>query len=49
MASAAWLGTALEKIKGYHAAGQEVFAPAALIEKLAGEGLGFADFDKMDG
>jgi len=43
------LATALEKIRGYHAAGQAVFEPAALIEKLVTEGLGFADFDRMDG
>jgi hypothetical protein len=41
--------TALEKIKGFHAAGQEVFAPAPLIEKLVAEGQSFADFDKAEG
>ena len=43
------LDKALEKIRAYHAAGQEVFAPAPLIEKLAAEGVGFADFDKAEG
>lgn len=43
------LAAALEKIRGYHAAGQDVFAPAPLIERLAAEGLGFADHDRAGG
>jgi len=40
------LDRALEKIRGFHAAGQEVFAPAPLIERLASDGKGFGDFDR---
>jgi 3-hydroxyacyl-CoA dehydrogenase len=42
------LETALDKIKGYHAAGQEVLAPAPLIERLVAEGHSFADLDKPE-
>jgi 3-hydroxyacyl-CoA dehydrogenase len=41
------LPAVLEKIRGYHAAGYgDVWQPAALIEKLAAEGKGFADHDR---
>ncbi len=41
------LPTVLEKIRGFHAAGYgDVWQPAPLIEKLAAEGKGFADYDK---
>ncbi|HSF94018.1 MAG TPA: 3-hydroxyacyl-CoA dehydrogenase NAD-binding domain-containing protein [Thermohalobaculum sp.] len=40
------LETVLEKVRAYHAAGHEVFAPAPLIERLAAEGRSFADLDK---
>jgi len=43
------LDTAREKIRGYHEAGQEVFAPAPLIEKLVAEGQSFADLDNAGG
>ena len=41
------LGTVLEKIRRFHAAGYgEVWQPAALIERLAAEGKTFADHDR---
>ncbi len=43
------LGTALENIRGYHAAGHAVFAPAPLIERLAAAGKGFRDHDNGEG
>ncbi len=43
------LGEVLEAIKGFHAAGHgDVWQPAPLIERLAAEDQGFADFDKSE-
>jgi 3-hydroxyacyl-CoA dehydrogenase len=40
------LDTVLEKIKGFHAAGHDVFEPAPLLERLAAEGGSFRDHDQ---
>ena len=41
------LAKVMETIKGFHEAGYgDVWQPASLIERLAAEGLSFAEFDK---